>query len=47
MLRNNALFLEKATEEDSSGAYKPWVRINTHCRHLKTNFKQKCRPKYA
>jgi len=27
MLRNNALFLEKATEENSPGAYK---RINTH-----------------
>jgi len=35
MLRNNALFLEKPTVEYSSGAYKSWGRINTHCSYFK------------
>jgi len=30
MSRNYVLFLEKATEEYSPGAYKLWGRINTH-----------------
>jgi len=38
MLRNNVLFLEKATEEYSTGAHRHWGRINTHCSHLKTHF---------
>jgi len=47
MLRNNVLFLEKATEEYSPGAHKRWGCINTQCSHSKHIFKQKFRPKYA
>jgi len=41
MLRNNALFLEKATDEIQSWRVQAGGRgrINTHCSHLKTQFK--------
>jgi len=40
MLKNNALFLEKATEaeEYSPGEHRHWRCINTNWSHLKTPF---------
>jgi len=35
MLRNNALFLEKVTEEHSPAAHRSLVSISTFCSHLK------------
>jgi len=40
MLRNNAIFLQKVTEDHSPGTHKFWGRINRLCSHLKTRFKR-------